>query len=84
MRKSCCWRSEEVFDADVERAQKVQTFSYKKPNVTIKILRGTPYWFESADDDEDLELLQAAAKLRGEKDIRTNHEESPVEMKKQI
>jgi len=42
---------------------------------------GSPYWFESADYDEDLELLQAAAKLRGEKDICANHEERPVEMK---
>jgi len=46
--------------------------------------RGFAYWFESADDDEDLELLQAAAKLRGEKDVRTNHEERPAQMKTQI
>lgn len=136
------------FDADVEQARKIQTFSYAKPDVTtpkgssklcqsdilkaaIQIIRkgggnnlhshavadtcwmvlkgrarfygedgvvlgefgpmegimtprGTPYWFESADDDEDLELLQAAAKLRGEKDVRTNHEERPAQMKTQI
>ncbi|MEX2449713.1 MAG: hypothetical protein WD407_02550 [Rhodospirillales bacterium] len=46
--------------------------------------RGTPYWFESADDNEDLELLQMAAKLRGEKDVRTNHVERPSAQKKGI
>jgi hypothetical protein len=46
--------------------------------------RGTRYWFEGADDDEDLKLLQAAAKLRGGKDIRINHEERSAEMKNQI
>jgi mannose-6-phosphate isomerase-like protein (cupin superfamily) len=35
--------------------------------------RGTPYWFESADPNEDLELLQVAAYEKGVKDIRTNH-----------
>ena len=35
--------------------------------------RGTPYWFESADENEDLELLQVAAYEKGVKDIRTNH-----------
>ena len=35
--------------------------------------RGVPYWFESADPDEDLELLQVAAYEKGVKDIRTNH-----------
>ena len=54
------------------------------PMEGIMTPRGTAYWFESADDDEDLELLQAAAKLRGEKDIRTNHEERPAQMKNQI
>ena len=34
--------------------------------------RGTPYWFESADANEDLELLQVAAYEKGVKDIRTN------------
>ena len=46
--------------------------------------RGTQYWFESAIEGEDLELLQAAAKLKGEKDIRTNHVERPTKMKKGI
>ena len=36
--------------------------------------RGTPYWFESADPDVDLELLQVAGFEKGVKDIRTNHE----------
>ena len=45
--------------------------------------RGTQYWFESADENEDLELLQMAAKLRGEKDIRTNHNPRPARMRKQ-
>ena len=45
--------------------------------------RGTQYWFESADENEDLELLQMAAKLRGEKDIRTNHNSRPARMRKQ-
>ena len=46
--------------------------------------RGTQYWFESAIKGEDLELLQSAAKLKGEKDTRTNHVERPTKMKKQI
>ena len=46
--------------------------------------RGTQYWFESAIEDEDLELLQSAAKLKGKKDIRTNHNERPTTMKKSI
>ena len=45
--------------------------------------RGTQYWFESADENEDLELLQMAAKLRGEKDIRTNHNPRPLLKRKQ-
>ena len=36
--------------------------------------RGVPYWFESADENEDLELLQVAGFEKGKKDIRTNHE----------
>lgn len=35
--------------------------------------RGMAYWFESADPNEDLELLQVAAYEKGVKDIRTNH-----------
>jgi len=54
------------------------------PMEGIMTPRGTPYWFESADETEDLELLQMAAKLRGEKDVRTNHAPRPVEMRKQI
>ena len=46
--------------------------------------RGTQYWFESAIEGEDLELLQSSAKLKGEKDTRTNHVERPTKMKKQI
>jgi mannose-6-phosphate isomerase-like protein (cupin superfamily) len=45
--------------------------------------RGTRYWFESADENEDLELLQMAAKLRGEKDIRTNHNPRPESKSKE-
>jgi mannose-6-phosphate isomerase-like protein (cupin superfamily) len=45
--------------------------------------RGTPYWFESADPDVDLELLQVAGFEKGVKDIRTNHEpRSTVKRKK--
>ena len=54
------------------------------PYEGIMTPRGTPYWFESADDSEDLELLQMAAKLRGEKDVRTNHAPRPEKMRKQI
>lgn len=46
--------------------------------------RGMAYWFESAIPGEDLELLQMAAKLRGEKDYRTNHNPRPVKMKKDL
>ena len=137
---------ETAFDKDVEQAKKIQTFSYKKPDVkapkgisklaqtdilktAVQIIgkdgannlhshaaadtcwmvlkgrarfhgedgtilgefgpmeglmtpRGTPYWFESADNDEDLEILQAAAKLKGMKDARTNHVDRPTEARK--
>lgn len=43
--------------------------------------RGTPYWFESADENEDLELLQVAGYEKGVKDIRTNHEERRINRK---
>jgi len=43
------------------------------PHEGIVTPRGTPYWFESVDPDEDLELLQVAAYEKGKKDIRTNH-----------
>ena len=43
------------------------------PNEGIVTPRGVPYWFESVDPDEDLELLQVAAYEKGVKDIRTNH-----------
>ena len=54
------------------------------PYEGITTPRGTAYWFESAIEGENLELLQKAAKLRGKKDIRTNHAERPERMKKGI
>jgi mannose-6-phosphate isomerase-like protein (cupin superfamily) len=54
------------------------------PMEGIMTPRGTQYWFESAIEGEDLEMLQAAAKLRGEKDVRTNHAERPARQKKGI
>jgi mannose-6-phosphate isomerase-like protein (cupin superfamily) len=35
--------------------------------------RGFAYWFESADPNQDLELLQVAGYEKGKKDVRTNH-----------
>ena len=46
--------------------------------------RGTPYWFESVDKNEDLELLQVAGFEKGVKDIRTNHEPRKIKRKTQV
>ena len=52
---------------------KTSVYGEYGPMEGIVTPRGFPYWFESADPDTDLELLQVAGYEKGKKDIRTNH-----------
>ncbi|HAA91697.1 MAG: hypothetical protein CMM48_17500 [Rhodospirillaceae bacterium] len=54
-------------------SDETEVFGEFGPMEGIVTPRGFAYWFESADPDADLELLQVAGFEKGKKDIRTNH-----------